>query len=314
MYGGLLLSVDRLRAIFLSDAASFKPLAVLRIGISAILLFQGVVLWEYRDILLNEFGPVPWNIADSMVDPLRPKLSHWLSWLAPLGVGSVELVVGVLAVHLLSALCLLVGFQTRIVAFLAWITHLALMGSSMLFTYGIGKLLVIALFYCMVLPVGREWSLDALFRRAPSAAPSDASFSVLVLRLHLCIVYAAAGISKAAGEQWWTGDAIWRALSLPQFQQFDPAPMLAYPLVLQAAALSSVAVQLLYPILVWTRFRALIVLLAELLHLGIAIGLGLWLFSATMIVMNAAAFGEAIWKAIRERLDLRTLFLALRLR
>src|SRR6185295_5509673 len=105
-------------------------------------------------------------------------------------------------------------------------------------------------------------------------------------------VYAAAGISKSLGMQWWTGDAIWRALSLPQFQQFDPAPLLGFTPLLQAAAIGAVLLQFSYPVLVWTRLRALVVACTELLHLGIAVFLGLWLFSLVMIVFNAGAFGE----------------------
>jgi hypothetical protein len=114
-----------------------------------------------------------------------------------------------------AALALLVGFATRTSAVVAWLSHLLLIGTGVAYTYGLGKMLVIALFYCVVMPVGREWSLDAS-RRSVSAPPGeDASLSVLVLRLHLCIIYGAAGFSKAVGEQWWTGDAVWRALSLP---------------------------------------------------------------------------------------------------
>ena len=40
----------------------------------------------------------------------------------------------------------------------------------------------------------------------------------------------------------------------------------------------------------------------ELLHLGIAIFLGLWLFSGIMIVLNAAAFGESLWRTVRDRM------------
>ena len=64
----------------------------------------------------------------------------------------------------------------------------------------------------------------------------------------------------------------------------------------------AVVVQLLYPVLVWTRLRFAIVVATELLHLGIAVFLGLWLFSGIMIVLNAAAFGESLWRTVSERL------------
>src|SRR5260221_819451 len=49
-----------------SDAASFKPLAVLRIGVALILLAQARVLWDYRELLLSETGPLKWAVIDLM--------------------------------------------------------------------------------------------------------------------------------------------------------------------------------------------------------------------------------------------------------
>ena len=286
----------------LLEASSFIPLAILRIGLAAILLAQAQVLWEYRELLLDEFGPVPWIISDRMLDPFLPRLSYLAAWLAPTGISSKELVAGFLIAHGIGAALLLVGYCTRWAALLAWATYVVLRTTGHLYFYGIGGVLLIGLFYCIFLPVAREWSVDRLVearRRRPADDSLDASLSVLVLRIHLCIIYLAAGLSKAVGEQWWSGDAVWRALSLPRFQQFETTQVFAYPALLQVAALGAFIVQLAYPVLVWTRLRAAIVLLTELMHLGIAIFLGLWMFSVVMIVFNLAAFGETLWRAGR---------------
>jgi predicted DCC family thiol-disulfide oxidoreductase YuxK len=237
-----------------------------------------------------------------MADPNMPHLSTLALALAPLGVTSGGTLLLFLAVHVAGSIALALGWHTRASAFVAWITHLALISTGSAYIYGLGKILVIALFYCMVMPVGREWSLDAR-RRGAGGEGRDATLSVLVLRIHMCIIYAAAGLSKAVGEQWWSGDAVWRALSLPQFSMYDTTGLAAYPWILVAAGAGSVIIQSLYPILVWTRFRFAIVVLAELMHLGIAIFLGLWLFSALMLLLNAAAFGESLWASVRSRMD-----------
>ena len=289
------------RLLFL-EAASFKPLALFRIGIAAVLLAQAQVLYRYRDLLLNEFGPVPWVISDRLLDPWLPRLSHFSAWLAPYGVSSDALVALFLAAHALAGVLLLFGYRTRTAAVIAWLTYLPLRYAGHLYFYGIGGMLLIGLFYCVVLPVGREWSVDARSRPPPAAGDDeamDATLSVVVLRIHMCIIYLSAGVAKAVGDQWWTGDAIWRAISLPRFQQLDLQSLVAFPFLLQATTVGAVLVQVAYPVLVWTRLRAVIVVFAELLHVAIAVVMGLWLFSAVMIVLNVAAFGESLWKAVR---------------
>lgn len=287
---------------WLAGAASYKPLAILRIGLGVVLLLQAMVLWGYRDLLLVPDGLVPWEVSELWVDPLLPKMSHVAGLLAPLGLDAHAAAAVTLAIHALCALLLLFGLWTRASAAVAWLTYLPIKGTGFLFTYGLAGMVLIALFYCVVMPVGRAWSLDA--RRHPERwrdGDGGATLPVMVLRLHLCIVYAAAGLSKAVGTQWWTGEAVWRALSLPQFQQFDPAPLLGVPLLLPALAIAAMLAQLLYPVLVWTRLRVPAVLVAEAIHLGIAAFLGLWLFSAMMMVLNAAAFGESLYNAFRRR-------------
>jgi hypothetical protein len=277
----------------------------MRIGLGAMLLVQVYILWVYRDVLLDPFGPVPWALADLWVDPWLPRLSHGLPLFARLGLGAEALVATALGLHALAAAFLMIGYRTRVSAVLAWATFVLIKDSSPAFFYGVGSMMLIALFYSMLMPVGREWSVDRMLARGDPAPAGDPSFSVLVLRMHLCIIYAAAGLTKAAGEQWWSGEALWRALSVPQFRQFDPSFLLAFPGLLQAAAVFVILAQAAYPILVWTRARAAIVVLAELMHVGIAVFLGLWMFSGMMIVLNTGAFGEAVWRALATRFDRR---------
>jgi predicted DCC family thiol-disulfide oxidoreductase YuxK len=271
---------------------------VLRILVGAVLLVQSYVLWKYRSILLDPEGPLPWAISDTWLDPLLPKLSHVVSILGGAGMPAEAAVATVLAVHALASAFFLVGYRTRTSTIVAWATFVVIKNSSFPYMYGVGAMLLIALFYSLFMPVGREWSVDRALKPAAVHPPGDASYCVLMFRLHLCIIYAASAFSKAVGEQWWSGDAIWRALSLPQFAQFDPQPLLAAPWLLVAGSFVTIVCQLLYPVLVWTRLRVPIVILAELMHLGIAIFLGLWLFSGMMIALNTAAFGQALWRAL----------------
>jgi hypothetical protein len=104
--------------VFTSEAASFKPLAAMRIGLGAVLLAQAQVLWAYRDLLLNPIGPVPWALSDTWIDPWIPEdvrtccRSSRDSASAPM-----RLVATVLGVLALGAAFLMVGYRSRLAAF-----------------------------------------------------------------------------------------------------------------------------------------------------------------------------------------------------
>ena len=298
-----------LKARLFSEADSVKPLAAMRILVGAILLVQAYLMWRYRGILLDPAGPVPWSISDSWVDPWIPRLSDLAPLFVAAGLEAGLAGPAVLALHAIAAAFMTIGYRTRASVVVTWATFVLLRNSSLPWMYGLGAMLLIALFYSIFAPVGRAWSVDRMLARGPAPSvdtllPADPAPYVALFRIHLCIVYVASGFAKAMGDQWWSGEALWRALSLPQFRQFDPGVLLSWPFLLQAAALATIASQLAYPVLVWTRLRAPIVLFTELMHLGIAIFLGMWLFSAAMIALNTAAFGQSLWRALaatRER-------------
>ena len=104
-------------------------------------------------------------------------------------------------------------------------------------------------------------------------------------------MYLATGLHKAAGPQWWNGEAIWRAVALPQLAQFDLTWLSSIPLLPMAIGWATLAVEIGYCILVWhgrTRFLAVASIVG--MHLGIAAVLGLNSFAFLMIALNVAAF------------------------
>ena len=48
----------------------------------------------------------------------------------------------------------------------------------------------------------------------------SANFALRLLQIHVCIIYAAAGLSKLPGAKWWDGTAIWYTIA-----NFEFAPM-----------------------------------------------------------------------------------------
>jgi hypothetical protein len=276
---------------FVTAPASARPLAVLRVGLAAVLLAQAYACSGSLMELYGSLGLVQQPINEALVHPGAPRLSWLAAALAPWGVGEGTCLHGLFLAYALSLTALLVGWHTRAAAVAAWLTHLTLKSSSFATSYGVVEFTHIALFYCMFMPVGHALSLDRLSGRVCGAPTAAARLSLRVLQLHLCVVYLSSGVWKASGEDWWSGEAVWRAVLRPDLAQFDFTWLAQAPWLSLLACWGTLLVELGYAVFVWPRLTRRWWALATVgLHVGIAVTLGLWAFSAVMIVLTGSAF------------------------
>jgi hypothetical protein len=256
-------------------------LAVFRIGVAAVLLVQAFMLTGSLLDLYGNLGVVQWRISEGVGSSPIPRIGWLESVLGPYGVSDVACVRGVFLLYITSLACLLIGWQTRVAAVLAWLTHLAMNVSGNAGIYGVDQFANIALFYCVWMPVGQALSADQMGKPRKKEASPGARLALRVLQLHLCIVYLSSGIEKASGAQWWNGEAIWRALMRPDLSIFNITWLASVPWVAKLAAWGTLAVELGYAILVWPRWTRKPMALATIgMHAGIAVTLGLVSFSA----------------------------------
>jgi hypothetical protein len=101
---------------FLTRPASARPLAALRIGLSAVLLVQAAALAPSLLVLYGGLGMVQWPIAHELAPPGVPRVGWVVEALAPLGVGPAACVRGVFFLYVTGLACLLVGWHTRVAA------------------------------------------------------------------------------------------------------------------------------------------------------------------------------------------------------
>lgn len=146
---------------------------------------------------------------------------------------------------MLSLHGLLLGWKTRLSALAAWLLFLAFKTAGTASAYGAFEFAQIGLFYCFVLPVGACWSLDSPREAIPTAG---SRLSLRIIQLHLCTVYLASGLEKAAGIQWWNGEAIWRCVMRPTVA-FNFAWLASAPLLAMVAGWSVVVLETGYAVL-----------------------------------------------------------------
>lgn len=274
----------------------FKPVAAenlgfFRIAVSAFALIQLFVMLPDWIWLYGPKGLLPWEVSDALSTTQTPSLLLISKLFAPLHISTDATLYIITITYVLSLIGLLIGFKTRFMGVLAWLMHITINTTGHFTAYGVETFLHIALFYCMVLPVGCCWSADA--RKAAHKIPDYLiTLSVRIIQLHLCIMYLACGVEKSMGAQWWNGEAIWIAMQQDQFHHYNIDWMAQFPFIPKLLCWGTLIVETFYPFAIFfskTKKAWLISIIS--MHGFIAIFLGLHLFGALMILLNLGAFG-----------------------
>lgn len=277
---------------FFCKPVAVETLGFFRIAVSVFALTQFFVLLPDWMCFYGPDGFLPWEISDALSTTNTPSLLHVTSFLSPLGITANGAVYIVTVIYFLSLTGLLVGYKTRLMGGIAWMMHIVLNTTGHFTAYGVETFAHIALFYCMILPVGCCWSIDSRKKRS-DLPPYLITLSVRLIQIHLCIIYLSCGIEKAMGEQWWNGEAIWMAMQQDQFHQVNINWMAQFTWIPKLLCLSTLFIETLYPFgIFWRKTKKLWLTGIISMHLFIALCLGLHLFGALMILLNAAAFGE----------------------
>jgi hypothetical protein len=276
---------------FVAAPASARPLAVLRIGLSVVLLIQALAIAGQVQTLYGERGVAQWAVTDPTIPTGVPRVRWVAEVLAPFGLGADVAVRLTFLAYIAGLAYLALGWHTRVAAVIAWLGQVALNASGSATIYGVDQFAVIALFYCVWMPVGDALSVDRLLGRTSGAPSSAARVGLRLLQAHLCVVYLASGLDKASGSDWWNGEAMWRALASPDLSQFSFAWLPSVPWVALVGSWATLALEIGYAVLVWPRrTRTLWVLATIGMHVGIGLLMGLASFAMLMITLNVSAF------------------------
>jgi len=282
------IAIDR----FAFTPASAAPLAVLRIGLGVVLLAQALVVAPALFDLAGDTGILQGPIREAIAEKDLPSVDWLVRAFSRLGVGEAPVLVGTGLLYVMALLALIAGLRTRTAAAITWLTHLLLSTTADRALYGVDEFANVFLFYLIWMPSGATLSLDRRLGRAPADPSPTARLALRVVQIHLCMAYLIGGVEKALDHPWWTGEAMWRALTLPEFWQFDFSWLANHPWMAKVAGWTVLLVETGYSIFIWPRLtrRAWIVATVAL-HLGIAVFMGLHFFGAIMVVFTVAAFG-----------------------
>lgn len=285
------------------DWMSGGPHSLYGVAVARILFGLGAVLLVLRNWADRDFF---WGAGSAWTEPFR-ETSPWPDWLFGFfGADDAGAVLAVkLSVLLLAGLCMTLGVAGRwpVAVVLVLTTSLLRLSPTSVDTEDtITRIMLVYLLLCRPtarLSLDRWWAL----RRARAGRPAPRvprlpdrvatpmhNAGVVLICGQLCLVYVAAALAKLRGATWRDGTAMTYALHTDRYTPWPEASHLLtqWPLLVLAMTWGAVLVQLSFPVLVLIpRTRMLAVGGLLLLHLGIAVLMGLGLFSLAMVAADA---------------------------
>lgn len=256
-----------------SAASAFRVLFCLT-------LFLNATLRAFHwDFYFTPVGGVPWEGAlELLPEYYRPPFAIY---------PKSNLAIGVYQALLLgSLLALILGLGGRIwgrvLALVAYVSHLALMQRNFSIVYGadiVSSFWLFGLLFMSPAPSNKAGG-----RAEPLWSKTLTSVGARLVQIQLCIIYGYTGFEKLKGTEWWDQSAVWNVLGNEQLMMADLSFLKATPLVIAALTWGTILFEVYMPALVWPQATRRWVLWAGVgLHLGIAAIMGLFFFSATML-------------------------------
>lgn len=300
---------ERLTAAW--DLLTGRPLSlygasVLRIGYGLLYLIFLLREFPHRDEI---WGPgSPWTPA------LAHQLFEQTGWFSVLVLSDSRAYFELCyALALVTAALFVLGWRTRAVSVLFAVVVTSFHSRAIFMTDGGDNLVLLMSLYLVLTACGRRWSLDArrdwlrTIRAADAPAAARSPFAgqlrdartTLVTVVHncgmfliaaqVCFLYGSAGLYKVQGASWGGGTALHYVLNL---ELFRPWPALSHfvdehTLVVAVAGYLTVLLQVAFPFVLFGRLKYPVLTMLLGMHIGIAVLMGLPLFSGAMIVADA---------------------------
>jgi hypothetical protein len=299
---------DRACALLTGRPVSLYAAAVLRIGYG--LLYLAFLLREFphRDEI---WGPgSPWT------PDLARQLFQQSGWNSVLTLsdnrGYFELCY---ALAVTTCVLFTLGWRTRAMSVLFAVTVASFHARALFMTDGGDNLTLLMAVYLMPTACGRRWSLDARRTRSPPNRPASSvsaeqlryvrgtlttvlhNCGMFVIAAQVCFLYGSAGLYKVQGGSWGNGTALHDVLNLRLFQPWPALSHFAdgYPMTLAIAGYVTVMVQVAFPFALFGRLKYPVLAVLIGMHAGIALLLGLPLFSGAMVVADAVFLSDRLY-------------------
>lgn len=280
-------------------AIDTRTLALFRISLGTILLID--LIEKSLDIVAfyTDRGILPRDIFLS-------QFKHTAIWSFHLVSGSVWIQLILFLLASLAAVCLIVGYNTRMATILCWVLLTSLHYRNPMILQGGDVLLRMLTFWSMFVPLGSSYSIDRAIDPQPSSHNEQriVSMGTTALLLQVVILYWFTALLKT--DQKWIpdGTAIYYALMLDAFATPIGLWLRQFPLVMQALTYIVYVLEagaIIFLMSPWRTMaiRSIGVILLIMMHIGIGVCMSLGLFPLVDIVALLLFIPSSWWDYIQ---------------
>lgn len=283
---------DRFLSFFFRPVIDQQWIAFFRMSIGIVILLHLVAILPDFDLLFSTNGIIPNDIMNVFTPNYIITLPKIIYFFNGFGISKQIILLFFKILYILFSVFLIFGFFSRINAFLLLFLQISLVKGFSFYAYGGDFFMSMSLFYLILIPSSYQYSVMGFFRK--KSKKINITPYLRLFQIHLSIVYFFSGFGKILGFNWWNGESIWKAINLPFSNLdfgFDFSFLGHHPLLLIIIGWMTIITEMCYPLFIWWKKTIKIWLCLTIsMHLGIALVLNLYFFSAIMIIWNLTAF------------------------
>ncbi|MBO6516374.1 MAG: HTTM domain-containing protein [Bacteroidia bacterium] len=287
-----------LHTIFTLD---LRALALFRIFLAVVLIGDISVRFSDLQAFYSNQGVLPLDVM------------HEGNYFSPFSI-SVHMMNGALwfqtilvALAYVFAICMLVGYRTRLFTFLSFFMLFSIQTRNPLVLQGGDDFLRLLLFWAIFLPSNRVWAVDAIGRGRPG---SYKQFDIANIGYVLLLfsVYFFTSLMKHSPEWYRDGTALYYAFSIDQMVYPASKLLYPYPNLLKALTFGTIGLELIAPLLLLIPykpqvFKTIFVVGLTMLHVGIGLTMQVGYFFIISIVGMIGLWPEVFFRPLERLFD-----------
>ena len=227
----------------------------------------------------------------------------WSLFFIQAGAQATTLAYAIVWMGIIAAFMLMIGWQSRLAAFITWVVWVSLWNRNPLLLDGDDAILKLMCFYLMLSSCGNCWSVDACLQIKPQQV---SVWPLRLIQFQIALIYFVSGWVKFHSPEWLDGTIMQYVLIHPQYSRWDGWSFIDNPLL--SGALVALAGfirwwELLFPfLLIKARSRNISLLIGILFHAGLLLTMNLRWFPVIMLSLYLALLSNCSFIRLEEKL------------